>query len=147
MDQERHDIAILMVEDDEAIRKMLGIFINRKFPDMPIHFAENGKRGIELFEAYAPAIVITDLVMPEMDGAEMASTIKTMKSDVKLIVVTGYGSMKAIEIFRSIGTNAFLTKPLEIKALISALEQCIAEIESPIPSAQASQQLAGCPTP
>ncbi|HXE97145.1 MAG TPA: response regulator [Dongiaceae bacterium] len=128
MEPERHKISILAVEDDETVRRMLGIIINRKFPDNPLYFAENGNEGIELFKAHNPEIVITDIIMPEMDGVEMASTIKTIRSDIKLIVITGYNNAYYHEKFRNIGANAFLSKPIDIKKLFAAIEMCFAEI-------------------
>ena len=129
MEHERHGISILAVEDDKTIRDLLRIMINRKFPDTPLYFAENGNRGIELFKAYTPEIVITDIIMPEMDGIEMANTIKTIKPDIKLIVITGYVSTNCHEKFSTIGANAYLTKPINMKELLAEIEKCIAEIK------------------
>jgi YesN/AraC family two-component response regulator len=130
LEPERQGISILAVEDDKTIRDLLGIIINRKFPDTPLYFAENGNRGIELFKAYTPGIVITDIIMPEMDGIEMASTIKTIKSDIKLIVITGYVDTNYHDKFSKLGADAFLTKPIDIKKLLAEIEKCIAEIKS-----------------
>jgi YesN/AraC family two-component response regulator len=126
---ERHGISILVVEDDKTTREFLGIIVNRKFPNLQLYFAENGNRGIELFKAYNPEIVITDIVMPEMDGAKMSSAIKTIKSDIKLIVVSGYDSKSYHEQFSEIGVNAFLTKPIDLQKLCAAIENCIDEIK------------------
>ena len=128
MGDERRGISILAVEDDQTVLKMLGLMINRKFPDSPLYFAENGKIGIELFKAYTPEIVITDIIMPVMDGVEMASTIKTMESGTKLIVISGYDCENYHEKFSEIGANVFIAKPIDIKKLFAAIELCIAEI-------------------
>jgi len=129
VEPEQRRISILAVEDDKTIREMLGIIIDRKFPDNPLYFAENGNKGIELFKAYNPEIVITDIIMPEMDGVEMAGIIKTIKSDIKLIVITGYDNAYYHEKFSNIGASAFLTKPIDFKKLFTAIEMCIAEIK------------------
>src|ERR1044072_90292 len=76
---ERCGISILAVEDDKATREVLGMFINRKYPDILLYVAEDGISGIELFKAHFPEIVITDIVMPEMDGVGMSSKIKKIK--------------------------------------------------------------------
>ena len=129
VEPERRRISILAVEDDKATREFLEVIINRKFPDVQIYFAENGNRGIELFKACTPEIVITDIIMPEMDGDEMSSTIKTIKSDIKLIVVTGYDSSSYHEKFNKIGVNAFITKPIEMAKLCAAVARCVDEIK------------------
>lgn len=128
VEHERQGISILAVEDDKTTREMLGAIINRKFPDIPVYYAENGKRGLEVFKAYTPEIVITDIIMPEMDGVEMSKTIKMMKSDLKLIVITGYLTQSYLDQFSKIGSNAFLAKPMNINQLYSAIEKCISEI-------------------
>ncbi len=128
MESERHAISLLVVEDDNTTREILGVIISHKFPDIPLYFAENGRRGVELFKAHTPEIVITDIQMPEMDGIEMAEEIKSIKSEIKLIVLTAYGTASYHEKFNCIGFNDFLTKPIEFIRLFAAIERCIAEI-------------------
>lgn len=118
----------MVVEDDNAVRDLLGILIKRKFPDMPFYFAENGKTGVELFNAHTPEIVITDIVMPYMDGVEMTIAIKSVKSDTKIIVVSGYNTQGYRKQFSELGSKVFLTKPIDFKELLAAIESCIAEI-------------------
>jgi len=130
VENERHGISILAVEDDMATREFLGLIINKKFPDISVYFAENGIRGVELFKAHTPEVVITDIVMPGMDGVEMSSMIKKIKPGIKLIVVTGYNFTSYEEEFGRIGANAFLTKPIDIKKLCAAIERCLKELET-----------------
>lgn len=130
MEPEQHRISILSVEDDKTMREMFRTIINRKFPDNPLYLGENGDQGIELFRAYNPQIVITDIIMPGMDGVEMASIIKKIEPKVKLIVITGYDNNYYHEKFSNIGADAFITKPIDIKKLFYAIEICIAEIRT-----------------
>lgn len=125
MAPERHGIAILTVEDDKATREFLGTIINRKYPGIQLYLAENGIKGVELFKAHTPDIVITDIVMPEMDGVQMSSVIKSIKPDTKLIVVTGYSSRSYQVEFDKIGADVFLLKPIDVKKLCDAIERCM----------------------
>ncbi|MRR07157.1 MAG: response regulator [Deltaproteobacteria bacterium] len=127
---ERRELSILAVEDDHATREFLRKFINRKFPENPLYLAENGNKGIELFKVHSPGIVITDVIMPEMDGVEMSNAIKMLQSDVKLIVLTGYGSSSYHEIFGKIGVSAFLTKPINLEILSATIQQCLDEMKT-----------------
>lgn len=128
MGVELHRISILVVEDDKKVREMLEIVIKRKFSANPLYVADNGKSGLEIFKSSNPEIVITDINMPEMDGFEMASTIKTLNSAIKLIVITGYNNYSYREKFSNIGTSTFLAKPIDFKKLFAAIETGIAEL-------------------
>jgi YesN/AraC family two-component response regulator len=104
-----------------------GLMIARKFPDATVYFAENGRRGMELFTGHSPEIVITDIKMPVMDGLEMIGKIRELKADTKFIVLSAY-SEKYLEKSNEIGVSAYIAKPLVFKKLFEAIEKCIAEI-------------------
>jgi len=123
------ELSILAVEDDKATLEFLRILINKKFPGIPLYLAENGNKGIELFKAHFPGIVVTDIIMPEMDGTEMSSAIKTLQPDTKIIVLTGYSSPSYHEILGKIGVSAFLTKPIHMENLSAAIQQCLDEMK------------------
>ena len=124
-----HDPAsMLVVEDDKVTLDVLRLIISRKFPDVTIYAAENGRKGLELFMAHMPEIVITDISMPEMDGIEMGGAIKSIKADTKLIVVTAYGTASYEEKFDKIGFDDFLGKPIEFEKLFAAINRCLVSL-------------------
>src|SRR5512140_3508136 len=82
--------SILIVEDDRVICEMLGKVTQRKFRDVTIYLAENGRIGVDLFKEHTPELVITDINMPVMDGIEMAGEIKSIKAHARFIVMTAY---------------------------------------------------------
>jgi YesN/AraC family two-component response regulator len=121
-------ISILIAEDEELVRKFLGSAIPYRFPDIAIHFAENGRIGVELFIAHTPDIVITDINMPEMDGIQMAGKIKSIKGDTKIIVITANSDTSYMDKFSEIGCEDYLFKPMEFGKLFAAIDRCIAAI-------------------
>jgi len=121
-------VSLLVVEDDSVTREVIGLMLSKKFPLNTVYSAEGGKRGVELFNEHLPAIVITDIQMPDMDGIEMSAAIKAIKADTKLIVLTAYGSTNYHEKFVKIGCHDFLSKPIEFDKLFTAIENCLAEI-------------------
>lgn len=120
--------SILIVEDDRVIREMLGKVTQRKFRDVTIYLAENGRIGVDLFKEHMPEIVITDINMPVMDGIEMATEIKLIKSDAKFIVMTAYSDKVYFEKFSEIGFCEYLLKPVVLLTLFAAIEKCFYEI-------------------
>jgi YesN/AraC family two-component response regulator len=121
-------LSIMVVDDDHEACRIIGLITAKKFPDVAINIAENGKRGLELFEEYQPDIVITDIRMPEMDGIQMAREIKSIKEDTHFIVMTAFNDKESLAQFREIGYYDYLIKPIEFTKLLAGLEKCIFEI-------------------
>jgi len=124
-------ITVLVVEDDELSRDILARIIPKKFPLTAVYTAANGKAGLDLMMVHPPDIVITDIVMPEMDGARMADHIPSVKPDAKLIVITADSEKQVQKNFTPPGVtvNHYLFKPVHYLDLFAAIEQCIAEVE------------------
>lgn len=123
-----HAISILIVEDEKLIHEVIGVMLSRKFPALALYFAENGKVGLELFKEHMPAIIVTDIQMPVMDGIEMAAAIKLIRPGIRFIVLTAYDNTGYYGKFREIGFHDFIPKPIEFDKLFAAIEKCLAEI-------------------
>jgi YesN/AraC family two-component response regulator len=120
--------SLLFVEDDSMICMAIGRMIAMQFPDVTVYTAENGQIGLELFKEHTPDIVITDINMPIMDGIQMAREIKSIKTNTKFIVVTGYSNKNYLEKFSEIGFDDYIVKPVDFKKLFATIERCRAEI-------------------
>ena len=96
-----------------------------------IYDAADGARGYELFQAHNPDIVITDWLMPKMDGLEFIKLIRNDKKSVNrlvpIIVITGYSAMQRVMTARDLGATEFLTKPFTGRDLARRINQIIAK--------------------
>ena len=113
--------SILLVDDEEGIRTVLGISL----ADMGyrVTTAENGREALQLFKEKNPAIVMTDIKMPEMDGVGLLRRIKEHNPDTEVIMITGHGDMDlAIESVKYEATD-FVTKPINDQILEIALNR------------------------
>jgi YesN/AraC family two-component response regulator len=126
--QSHAPFSILFVEDDHIVRLSISRILAMQFPDATVYTAENGQFGLELYKEHTPEIVITDVNMPVMDGFEMASKIKSINTETKLIVITGYSDKNYLERFSEIGFDDYILKPIEFRKLFAAIEKCCAEI-------------------
>ena len=118
---------LLLIDDEEGIRNVLGIVL----ADLGYHVvtAENGLEGLEMFRAHRPPIVITDIKMPVMDGIELLKRIKGKDPDTEVIVLTGHGDMDlAIQCLKLEATD-FVTKPISDDALDIALRRANEKID------------------
>ena len=118
---EKLDISVLFVEDEELLRaiyeRILDKFVNK------LYIAENGKEGLELYKKYHPDLIITDIMMPVMDGLEMVGHIRKNDNDIRLVILSAYGEAEYFMDAIKIGVNSFLLKPVETKKLTSLVEE------------------------
>lgn len=135
-------IKILVIDDEKSTLSMFRLFLTAY--GYQVIVSEDGKRGLELFEQEQPQIVFTDLKMPGMDGIEVLRLIRSFNnksnfadnkgskgkgeyigqnSATQVIIITGHGDAdKAIEAL-DLDASDFINKPVEKRALESALKR------------------------
>ncbi|MFC1868163.1 response regulator [Thermodesulfobacteriota bacterium] len=79
--------------------------------------AYGGRDGLEKFEKDDFHLIITDLVMPEMDGLELLETVKRLDSRVIFMVITGYATVKSAVMAIKKGAYDFIPKPVQMEEL------------------------------
>lgn len=113
---------ILVVEDSPTQAEQLKYLLEEK--GYAVLVAANGKEGFELVKKFKPTLIISDIVMPVMDGYEFAEKIKKDK-DVKntpVILVTALTDRKDASRKASVVADGYFTKPYDDKYLISKIE-------------------------
>ena len=112
---------ILLVDDEEGIRTVLGITLADY--GYEVLKAGSGEEALRLFREQKPAIVLTDIKMPGMDGIQVLRKIKEERPDTEVIMITGHGAMElAIQSLKCDATD-FITKPINDDALEIALKR------------------------
>jgi len=119
---------MLVVEDDKEASAYLSRLIAKRLPDCLLYLAENGQRGMELFEAHRPDLVVTDINMPVMDGIEMASRIKALDPGVQIIAITAKSDTHFLVNAIKIGISRYVLKPIEMGNLFESVDDCIERI-------------------
>jgi len=115
------DKTILLVDDEEGIRKVLGISL--KDLGYRVFVAADGPQGLALCRQIRPAIVLTDIKMPGMDGIELLKQIKAEMPDTEVIMITGHGELNlAIDSLKFDATD-FIAKPIHDQVLAMALKR------------------------
>jgi two-component system chemotaxis response regulator CheY len=122
-----HDISFLIVDDSIFIRRMVAAML-RGFGARTIYDAEDGADGLAKMETNAPDLIITDWVMPVLDGEEFVRFIRTPDSPhayVPIIMLSGYSEKKRVTQASQMGINHFLCKPFSSRALYDRIVDCV----------------------
>jgi DNA-binding NtrC family response regulator len=130
---------ILIVDDDENLR--IGIATILEDEGFEVHEAENGREGIEKLDQEVYDLIITDYKMNEMDGMRMLKQIKNEFPSIKVIMVTGFGSIEhAVEAMK-LGAVNYLTKPIKPKQLVQLVKSVLQVDEEDLTPQQKRERL------
>lgn len=101
---------IAIIEDDPVISQMYRMKFESDGFD--VELANNGKRGVAMVEAFAPDMILMDLQMPEMGGAEALALIRKSDwgKDTPVIILTNLGEEEAPKEIRSLGIHSYIVK-------------------------------------
>lgn len=118
--------SLLLVEDNKDLCNLIKMQLDDKFR---IYVANNGVEGLKKVHLYHPDIVVTDQMMPEMDGMEMLQRIrKDFKiSHIPVVILTAKNNDEAKTSAISLGANAYITKPFSKDYLVARIEQLLRE--------------------
>lgn len=122
--------SLLLVEDDEAAIDVLRFVISKRYPDLAVEVAYDGRMGLEMFKRLLPDIVITDINMPVMDGLAMSREIKAIRAATKIIVVTAYNERIHQGELSELGISFHVLKPVRFDRLFAAIDEVLREIGS-----------------
>lgn len=121
--QERHRrVLILMVERDPHLRALERFFLERA--GFEVEFAEDGEKGLELARRLRPAIVITEILIPTLDGLSVCKALKS-DAETRSVLVLVFSILAAEERAREAGADAYLRKPLDDALLIDTIEKLL----------------------
>lgn len=116
---------ILIIEDEEPIRRVLVRILideNKKFY---ITEAKNGKEGVSLLKREKFDLVLCDIKMPKMDGIEVLQETKFNKINIPFIMLTGHGNLETAVEAMKLGAYDFISKPPDLNRLLTAIRNAL----------------------
>ena len=114
-------IRILIVDDHAVVRKGLIMVLRLEADFQIIGEAENGLKAIELAQQLQPDVVLIDYMMPEMDGATAAVTLKSTMPHIKIILLTGIELNDRVLDLLATGVDGYIIKDVEPTQLAEAI--------------------------
>lgn len=114
-----------MIEDEEAIRRVLKKILLEEDDSNDIHEAADGKQAIEAFGDGAWDLVFCDIKMPHMDGVEVLERMMAINSEVPVIMISGHGDINtAVDCLKK-GAFDYLPKPPDLNRLLSTVRHAL----------------------
>ncbi len=117
---------ILVVDDDDMMRTYVKELL--QIHNYKITEAENGKAGLKKFRDNIPDLVITDVIMPEMEGMSFIRELRAYNKDTPIIAMTGdvHSHMKEyLDISTQLGADTVLCKPVKSKEFLDAINKLL----------------------
>ena len=112
----------ILVTDDSAIMRMFLVMNMRRMLRVNITEAVNGRDALAKLMNGKFDLLLTDMNMPEMGGAELVRAVRNgLKSDIPIVIITTKGEVKDRDLGMELGANGYLTKPVEVKELIKTI--------------------------
>lgn len=123
---------IVIVDDEVLIRQGIKHYVNWEQEGFQIvGEASNGKEALEIIEQTQPQIVITDIVMPIMDGEELTRIVKSKYPEIEIIVLSSFGEFDYVRSSFQSGVVDYILKPkLDAHSLLSVLTKAVSRIPS-----------------
>lgn len=117
---------ILIIDDDQAIQNVFTQFLESM--GYQTKSALNGKEGLSQMLEETPDLIITDIMMPEMDGLELLTYIREHKLDLPVIAISGgmqTASMNFLPLARKFGACQVFEKPVSLVQLRKAVQEML----------------------
>ena len=111
---------ILIIDDESDFLYAIQAWMEAK--GFMVSAAENGKVGVEMFKKVKPDLCFIDILMPEMDGVETLKELKRIKTDIRVIITSGYSEYEISERFVGYDVAGFIQKPYHFEEFSASLQ-------------------------
>jgi CheY-like chemotaxis protein len=119
---------LLVIDDDPSILSLFSQFLEDA--GYSVASALDGKEGLQSVKAKKPDLIITDIMMPEMDGLELLMEIKRHHSEIPVIAISGGMKIQPVNFLpqaQKFGANRVLLKPVSLADLLQAVQELLGE--------------------
>ncbi len=117
------EVRVLITDDIEDNRRVARLMLESR--GFRVREADNGLKAIEIAEAWRPQVILMDVVMPEMDGAEASRRIRLADwgKDIPIIAVSASALDEEREAILKLGASGFISKPMEEQVLLEEIRR------------------------
>ena len=120
---------ILIIEDEEPIRRVLVRILKEEDDNFVIHEASDGKLGLDLLNNESFDLVLCDIKMPKVDGIDLLQRTRKNNSTIPFIMLTGHGNIETAVESMKLGAYDFISKPPDLNRLINSVRNALEKKE------------------
>ena len=108
--------SILVAEDDHAIRTLITTKLKQE--NYTIYIAENGEEALSLMEKHQVDLLISDIMMPVMDGYALVKALRETKYTLPILMITAKSQLESLEEAFKLGVDDYMVKPIRLAELV-----------------------------
>jgi CheY-like chemotaxis protein len=116
-------IKILVVDNEEDQRRLLSVILTQF--GYAVNAVSSAEAALKSIDSEKYHLIITDLIMPEMDGTELCDRIKRTRPDVKIYAISGYIELYDDNKLEQFGFDGIIKKPISMNSLKETIESAI----------------------
>jgi len=116
------EVSVLYVDDELAARELMAKMLRWK--GLAVYTAGDGREALRLFRHHKPHIIVTDIMMPDMNGIEMSREVRRMCSKIPIIIASAYLHEQYLAELKNLGITHFIQKPIQLERLVNYIETC-----------------------
>ena len=116
---------ILIIEDEESIRRVLNKILKEENPSYEIFQANDGVSGFEMIKKEDFDLVLCDIKMPKMDGIEVLQLVKKIKPDIPIVMISGHGDLETAVSTMRYGAYDYISKPPDLNRLLNTVRNAL----------------------
>jgi len=124
MDTKSHAPKVLVIDDEIGPRESLKMILK---PNYNVFSVDSGAAAIQMVQQMKPDVITLDLKMPGLSGAEILREIREIDQDVKVIIVTGWITLRDMVDTLCHGVFGYITKPFNVPEVIRAVEESLSQ--------------------
>ncbi len=114
---------VLVVDDDQDMREVLKTAVANA--GYEVLSADDGDVALDLFQQHQPALVISDIYMPRVDGVSLMRDIRSLNPNAPVILITGYTHVSKFPEEKSSRPSALLRKPFALRDLLQTIDEVL----------------------
>lgn len=116
---------ILIIEDEEAIRRVLAKILREENESYEVDVAEDGVIGFEKIKGNDYDLVLCDIKMPKMDGVELLEAVKKIDAEIPIVMISGHGDMETAINTMRLGAFDYISKPPDLNRLLNTVRNAL----------------------
>lgn len=116
---------ILIIEDEEAIRRVLVKILSEENASYELFEASDGVSGLNMVKNNNFDLILCDIKMPKMDGVEVLENIKKIKEQIPIVMISGHGDLETAVSTMRLGAYDYISKPPDLNRLLNTVRNAL----------------------